>query len=280
MKIKFFILFSLAIIISYLLFGVLFDGEHVLMIPLFLSVIFIITILAFKKKTDVRLIDCLLIVLPFWLIILVGGYFVEDYSRILQYLIFVPISSCLAYLYLKTKKILIIPISLVIFYCVGRFLFITMFTYLSNVDAEKNIDLPKISLVNNHNEEINLHRDKIIVLDFWSTSCSICFKEFPNFESVFQKYRSNKNIEIYAVNYPLKRDKFDETIKILDSIGYNFPKLYATSAKQIEDSLHFNTFPHLIIVKNGKIRYDGMFETEKNTLVFSIESEIEKLLKE
>ncbi|MNE92871.1 hypothetical protein D3C80_1906500 [compost metagenome] len=56
--------------------------------------------------------------------------------------------------------------------------------------------------------------------------------------------------------------------------------MYAKSARQIEDSLDFNTFPHLIIVKNGKIRYDGMFVSEKETAVFSIESEIEKLLNE
>jgi len=280
MKTKHFVLYGLAVVGMYLIIGTLFDGNHVMLIPLFLASVFGLTIFAFKKKADVSLVQCLMISLPFWLIMLVTGYFVENFSRVIPYLIFVPVSSMLAFLYLKTKKILIIPVALILFYCVGNYFFISMFTYLSNVDAEKNIDLPKINLVNSKNEEIDLHRDKIIVLDFWSTSCGICFEEFPEFESVYEKYKANREVEIYAVNYPLKRDKFEQTIKILDSIGYKFPKLYAKSAKQIEDSLHFNTFPHLIIVKNGKIRYDGMFETERNTMIYSIESEIETLLNE
>lgn len=280
MKTKYFILYGIAVIVLYLIIGTLFDGNHVPMISIFLACVFAITVFAFKNKTDVSLVQCFKIILPFWLILLLTCIFVQDFSRCIQYLIFVPVSSYLAYLYLKTKKIFIIPIAVVFFYCVGNYFFITIFTYLSNSKAEKNINLPKINLVNSNNEEIDLYRDKIIVLDFWSTSCGICFEEFPKFESVYEKHKSNKEVEIYSVNCPLKRDKFEKTVKILDSIGYKFPKLYAKSAKQIEDSLHFNTFPHLIIVKNGKIRYDGMFVSEKETAVFSIESEIEKLLNE
>lgn len=280
MTTKFSTLLGLLFIILYIIFGVIFEGNHLLMLPFLLSSIFIITIVALKRNNDFRHIDCFLLVVPIFLMFLIIGYFVEDYSRAIQYLIFIPVSSSLSYLYLKTKKVFIIPISLLFFYCTGSFLFTTIFTYVANKDAEKNIDLPNITLVDSLGKKIDLFREKIIVLDFWSTTCGICFEKFPEVQFISDKYKSNKKVEIYAVNYPLKRDRFEKTIKILDSIGYKFPKLYATSAKEIEDSLHFNTFPHLIIIKNGKIRYDGMFEIEKNTMIFSTESEIEKLLKE
>ena len=107
------------------------------------------------------------------------------------------------------------------------------------------------------------------------------FYKFPDFERTYNKYKNNKNLEFYVVNVPIeRRGKFENTIKILDSIGYKFPKLYAKSSIEIEKQLHFNTFPHLIIIKNGKIRYDGMFETKSNTFIFSVESEIENLQKE
>lgn len=99
-------------------------------------------------------------------------------------------------------------------------------------------------------------------------------------EDTFKKYKANKNIEIYALNVPLKDDHFQNTTKILDSIGYSFPKLYAVSAKEIKDSLNINSFPQLLIIKNGKIRFDGMLETDSNVLVYSIDSEIQRLLDE
>ncbi|MBC7641731.1 MAG: redoxin domain-containing protein [Flavobacterium sp.] len=128
--------------------------------------------------------------------------------------------------------------------------------------------------------QVKLNKEKIIVLDFWSTNCSICFEKFPDLEEIYQKYKTEKNIEIYTVNVPVGRDKFHRTIKILDSIGYKFPKLYTRSMKEIEDSLHFNKFPHLIIIKNNRIRYDGVLVTEKYRRIYNIESEINRLLKE
>lgn len=280
MPIKFSILLGLLFIILYIIIGIVFDGNHALMLPLLLSCIFLITIYVAKRRKDWRLIDCFLLILPLFLLFLVAGYCIEDYSRAIQYLIFIPISSCLSYLYIKTKKVFIIPVSLVSFYYVGFYLFTTIFTYVANRDAERNMNLPNITLVDSSGTKIDLFREKVIVLDFWSTTCGICFEKFPDFQSVSDKYKSNKNVEIYAVNFPLKNDRFAKTTKVLDSIGYTFSKLYAKSAKEIEDSLHFNTFPHLIIVKDGKIRYDGMLETDKNTMIFSVESEIEKLLNE
>ena len=273
-------LIGLLIVAFYIIFGTVFEGDHIPMIILTLTSLFFVTILNLRKKEEVSILDCFKIAVPFFMLLFISGIFVKDFSRIIQYLLFTPISSVLAYLYLKTKKIVIIPLSLSFFYCVGRFMFITMFSFISNINAEKNIVFPEVTLLNDFNKPVLLDKNKVIVLDFWSTSCGICFTKFPDLEATSDKYKNNKNVEIYAVNFPIRGDKFNKTIKILDSIGYKFPKLFAKSAKQIEDSLHFNTFPHLIIVKNGKIRYEGMFETQKNTFVFSIESEIEKLLNE
>lgn len=280
MKLKIYVLLALLPIVLYIVFGILFDGDHLLMLPFLLASIFFLIIFSFKNSENIKFVNCVYLIFPLLLLFVITGYLVEDYSRCLQYIIFIPMAACLAYLYLKTRKIIIIPISIVIFYCVAKFLFITIFTYLANKDAEKNISMPNITLLNASNEKIDLFRNKIIVLDFWSTTCGICFEKFPDFQSMSDKYKSNKDVEVYAVNYPLKRDKSEKTKKILDSIGYDFPKLYAKSANEIEDSLHFNTFPHLIIIKNGKIRYDGLFETEKNTMIYSIESEIKRLLDE
>jgi thiol-disulfide isomerase/thioredoxin len=167
-----------------------------------------------------------------------------------------------------------------LFAFISFILFPNYFIYYHNHNAEKNIPFSKVTLLNDKKEKIELQEDKIIVLDFWSTSCGICFEKFPNLEDTFQKYKNNSKVQIYTVNVPLQGEKFEETTKILDSIGYNFPKLYAQSAKEVETKLNFNLFPHLIVIKNGKIRYDGQLVTEKSSLIYNIETEIDKLLKE
>jgi thiol-disulfide isomerase/thioredoxin len=274
------LLIGFSFIVLYIFFGVICDGNHVQMIALTLSAIFIITILIYKSKIKITLFDCIILIVPIILLLILAGVLSNDFSRTLQYLVFIPISSLLSFIYLKTKRVLVIPLALILFYCIGKFLFITLFTYISNKDAEKNISFPEVTLLDSKKKRVTLKKDKIIVLDFWSTSCGICFEKFPDLEKLSNKYKTNKKVEIYAVNFPLKRDNFDSTVKILNSIGYKFNKAYALSSSEIENKLHFNTFPHLIIIKDGKIRYDGMFETEKNTLIFSTESEINKLLRE
>ncbi|POS00557.1 thioredoxin-like protein [Flavobacterium croceum DSM 17960] len=280
MKKRKLILIGIALILLYILFGVITDGNHKLMILLTLSSVFLITIYFLKNFDETKYKYCFFLIAPMLLLFTIAGFLGNDFSRTLQYLIFIPVSSLLAYGYLKKRYILIIPLALIAFYCIANYLFNTIFIFVSNKDAEKNINFPAITLLEHNKKRVYLKMDKIIVLDFWSTSCGICFEKFPDLEELHNKYKENNRVEIYAVNFPLKRDKFNTTIKILDSIGYKFKKVYAQSSSEIENKLHFNTFPHLIIIKDGKIRYDGMFETEKNTLIFSTEAEIDKLLKE
>lgn len=272
--------FGFILIFWYLILMVVFDGNHVKMITAMLISIFIFCYFFSYKYNKKRLLDFIFLICPFIILCIVSGILINDFTRILQYLLFVPIITLLSFWYVKTNKAFIIAFMLCFSYVAGFCLFVSIFTYLSNFNGEKNLPFPGIDIINEKKQNITLSKNKIIILDFWSTSCGICFSKFPDLEATYQKYKNFKNIEIYAVNFPLRNDNERKTMKILDSLGYNFPKLYAKSDAQIEKRLKFNTFPHLIIIKNGKIRFDGMFETKKHTFIYSIEYEIEKLLKE
>lgn len=65
----------------------------------------------------------------------------------------------------------------------------------------------------------------------------------------------------------------------MDELNYKFPTLYATSIKDVEN-LGIYAYPHLLILKNGKIRYDGRLETDKYIFVNHLQSEIDKLIPE
>lgn len=276
-----YIAISLITIMFYIIFGIITYGNHSYMLFFTLTTVYFSSIYIFKKNNPNDFLKLsLLLVLPLPIIFIMIFILDGEYSRGILYVIFIPISSLLAYCYYKFKKSIIIILSITTFVLVGLIGFPNLYVYLQNRNSVTNIPFPNVSITNNEKININLNDNKIIILDFWSTNCGICFSKFPDLEKTYLKYKKNQKVKIYAVNVPLKRDKFEKTIKILDSIGYKFPKLYAKSAKEMEDSLKIHTFPHLIILKNGRIRYDGILETEKNVFLYNIENEIDKLLNE
>ena len=272
---------SLTIIFLYIIFGVITYGDHSLMLPLTLTTSFISSYLIFIKtppKDHLKL--ALILLMPFPIIEFFIFVISHEYSRGILYFVFIPISGFLAYWYYTKKNIIIAIASFALFCSTGFILFPNIFIYIQNKNAVVDKRLPSVTITDKYLKKEDFHNNKIIVLDFWSTSCSICFAKFPDLEQTYLRYKNNPNVSIYAVNVPLKNDVFNKTTRILDSIGYRFPKLYAKSGKEIKDSLNIAAFPHLLILKNGKIRYDGILETDKKVYFYNIESQIDKLLKE
>lgn len=272
---------ALSLIISYIFLGTITYGDHSMMLLLFLTTSFFISIKIFQTNSLSEAFKSILILIsPIMLIFLLLFFIYNQYSRTILYLIFLPISSVLAYAYFKFRQKIIIFLSIGIFGIVGYVLFQNVLILVENQNAEMNSRYPVVHFIDENNTTVNFKKDKIIVLDFWTTSCAICFTKFPDLEKTYLKYKNNPNVMLYAVNVPLRNDKFINTKVVLNKLGYTFPKIYATSAKQIEDSLKINSFPHMIILKDGRIRYNGIFESDRNVTFYNIESEINKLLTE
>lgn len=280
-NVKNLLLTSSYIFVAYNILGILTWFKHIILLPLTLVVSFTISYLIFLKKPfKQNLKTGIVLTLPFCLILAITCFYVNDFSRGLSYILFIPLSTYLGFLYFKYKKLYIPILSISLFAFISFILFPNYFIYYYNHDAEKNITFSNVTFLDSKKQNVEFEPNKIIVLDFWSTSCGICFEKFPSLEETFQKYKGNPRVKIYSVNVPIRGDKFEKTITILDRFGYTFPKIYAKSSKQIEDSLHFNTFPRLMIIKDNKIRYDGYLETKKSSLLYNIEDQIDKLLKE
>jgi thiol-disulfide isomerase/thioredoxin len=262
----------------YLFTGIVFWGEHTYMLIANLVFAYIASFYIFSKSNNTT-VDYLLLNAPFFGLLFFSCLIGNNFSIGLSYLIFTPIASFIGFLGFKTKKILFSTITTLLI-TIGAFYFQSnYFSFYHNKNAEVNVAFPNVQLLDKNGKHFQINNDKVIVLDFWSSSCGICFKKFPSLEKTYLKYKNNPKIEIYALNVPLKNEELKNRIKILDSIGYRFPKIYAKSSKEIESKLNINAFPHLLIIKNGKIRYNGMYISDKNTF-YNTESEIEKLLNE
>lgn len=182
----------------------------------------------------------------------------ERMPGLLSYSIFL-LSSVFAILIFnsKNKKLLYI--------CIYAFLFL-LYTYnFNNVlywysdlyEDKVNIDkmLPEI-VVHDYqgNKTVIKPNGKVQVVDLWSTSCGYCIQSFPNFEKVYQKYKNDNQVMVYAINAKIRDFNLERANGYVKK--YSFPNYFADSI--ILKKLNYSKFPYYMIVsKKGEIKYFG-----------------------
>lgn len=149
--------------------------------------------------------------------------------------------------------------------------------YFRNTDAFQNKKMPAISFYALNNEKINFDKE-VTVIDLWSTSCGVCFEEFPIFEKLKQDFEGNDNIKFYSANVPLKNDTREKTLETIKRLNYDYETLFAEKFEMIRDSLGINGFPYLLIIKNDTIHYLGDMETSKKIVLINTKDVIQNLL--
>ncbi|MFK5890714.1 MAG: TlpA disulfide reductase family protein [Flavobacteriaceae bacterium] len=140
------------------------------------------------------------------------------------------------------------------------------FTYAEKAEQQ----FPKDLLLKKSNGSIvNLYKqdkNKIIVLDFWSSTCASCIRYFPHFEEKYLKYGDSTTV-FYTVNMPIpKRDSKIDVGKYVRK--YKFTSLYAK--QDIWKKLNIRQTPtYIILDKNFKIVYRAAGLKEDKWYYFS-----------
>lgn len=107
------------------------------------------------------------------------------------------------------------------------------------------------------NEEL---QGKVVLLDFWHTRCGICFRKFPQLQTLYNKYKNNSSIEILAVNKPLETDTIGHAFAVLERRNYSFPVLIP-SDNLLPEAFGVSVYPTVIVVdKNGSVVFRGDIE--------------------
>jgi thiol-disulfide isomerase/thioredoxin len=270
---KKFLIYSLGVVIFYLIVNLLFNGQQIIF-PIFMISSFVFSFFISKKE----MIYSFSFLTMIWFI----HFFREAsiLSNIIIYFIFTPLTFFLGF-YLKKKHYLLKGTYITILILIGVYGFSNFWFFVTNFDAHQANDSPIMVFSSSDNKQVRLDtiKNKVIVLDYWTTSCGVCFQKFPKYEELYFKYKENPNVLIYAVNIPERRDTVGYAKKKIEKYKYQFPVLYSDS-DTIPKILGFNKFPHLVILKNKKVRYNGYPVLDKNYLVHSLEEEIEILLNE
>jgi thiol-disulfide isomerase/thioredoxin len=114
--------------------------------------------------------------------------------------------------------------------------------------------------------------NKIIVLDFWFTTCAPCIKEMPEMNKLKEEYGTN-NVAWFGVTY----DDKEKVNRLLSKVQFDFT--IVPNSQHLVDRFGIKFFPTtLIIDENRKVVYTGSFFKHNNRLE-EIKTQLTKLLK-
>ena len=83
--------------------------------------------------------------------------------------------------------------------------------------------------INGNSVTLGEMKGKVVVLDFWATWCGPCKSSFPYLQKVFEKYKDNQNVKIFAINSWERQDNYSAQVEnaksFLSKNNYTFPVL-------------------------------------------------------
>jgi peroxiredoxin len=118
--------------------------------------------------------------------------------------------------------------------------------------------IPEFSVPLLNGESFNLEeeKNKILVINWWSTSCSPCIAEIPGFNKLVDKYKSNNEIVFLAIAWDT--EKRIKNFLAENEFAYKH-RLYNDQTVK----LFGGVFPrNLVIDRNGKIAYNELGANE------------------
>jgi thiol-disulfide isomerase/thioredoxin len=124
-------------------------------------------------------------------------------------------------------------------------------------------------------------KGKVVVIDFWATWCGPCLASFPDLQKVYDKYKSNPNVAIYAIDSWERvagKERDDLVKKFLKENGYTIPVLYGdgTITKYDVDGIPTK----FVISKAGTIAFKSVGFEGDNVMIAELTAEIDALLQE
>ena len=249
-------------------------------------------LLLFSKSKLNKLLIAFGLVLPFFLFY-VGVSYISNglWEVMLAVFLFVLIAVFLSFLLIKfkgsilfSKKNQIVFIVLFLIITGGNYIFMmnwTEYLYTRNTSLPADISFSD-TFIDRDNNTITQEdlKGKIVVLDLWTTSCSVCFKKFPEFEKFYMKNKDRDDLLIYAVNLPYSILEMDKIESMINKFDYNFPFLISKNNFQYyRDRYNINGVPAIIILnKKGEMVYNSSLNNNPLVIVNNLQTLVDREL--
>jgi len=264
----------------YLFTGLIFKGNHNYMIAFVLTSSFLLSFYFFDKKDPEGSIKRTVFTTftPFLLLFIISSIFV-GFERSILYIILIPVCAAVGFSFRANRRIWKPVFVTILIICSSLFLIKNTFYLIANRNSRTNESAKEVVVISKAMDTIRVDQEGISVIDFWTRTCSICFKTFPQYESIYNEYRGDSRVNFYSVIVPVYKDSIETSIEVVKRLDYSFP-IYYSPSRDVERDLGFNAYPHLVIIKDGRIRYNGLLIVDKKVFVNHLSTEISRLLNE
>lgn len=121
-------------------------------------------------------------------------------------------------------------------------------------------------------------RGRVVVLDFWSTTCAACIQEMPHVAAVYQRFRNNPRVAFYAVDSPMSEGENEEKgRRTLARYHLEVPMAFDTGPAR--KALKIEGFPALLVIDaKGDLRFDHRGYDASEDLEGGLSNRIQSLL--
>jgi thiol-disulfide isomerase/thioredoxin/Flp pilus assembly protein TadD len=122
---------------------------------------------------------------------------------------------------------------------------------------------------------------KVVVIDFWATWCGPCRESFPAFQKVYDKYKSNTLVAMYALDTWERvggKEREELVRKFLTDNKYTFPVLYDDG---VVEKYNVEGIPtKFVIDKKGEIAFKSVGFSGADEMITELSTQIDVLLAE
>jgi thiol-disulfide isomerase/thioredoxin len=129
--------------------------------------------------------------------------------------------------------------------------------------GQQCIDFSMHSVVTGKNTRLYDIKSKVIILDFWNTSCGYCLKQFPEIQEITDEF-SRKDVIVLAVHINRSLDNKDRVIRnLFIKNAYTFNAV--TVSDSISKKLNIQAVPTTIVLDSLKrIIFKGDLRKERS----------------
>lgn len=96
------------------------------------------------------------------------------------------------------------------------------------------------------------YKDKTVILNFWSMSCTICKEELKDIEKIYNTYQDDV-ILLTLISPELSNSSTEEIKKYIEENNYSFPVLIDESGEYFK-KYGISSFPNTFIIDNNEVK--------------------------
>jgi peroxiredoxin len=135
--------------------------------------------------------------------------------------------------------------------------------FLNRLDSRGKPMSLQFTAVDGRSVDLSKLKGKVVLVDFWATTCGPCVKELPRVKAAFEKFQS-RGFEVVGISCDTDKEQLLRYVKQHDML---WPQYF--DGKQQEDNKFTVEFgidgiPHMFLVdKKGLLRFDNVRASNK-----------------